>query len=76
MPTNWKKASLSEYNIHKVAEGIDGENYYAYVHPYGQVIVMRETIANGDILFADGKFDLTQAWTDKATLNYKVRSKI
>lgn len=76
MPTNWKKAPLSEYDVHKVAEGVDGYNYYGYVHSYGQVIIMRETIATGDILYADGRFDLTQAWTDKVTLDYKLRNQI
>ena len=76
MPTNFKRAPLSEYDIHKVAEGVGGYNYYGYVHSYGQVIIMRETIATEDVLYADGKFDLAQAWTDKATLDCKVKSLI
>lgn len=76
MATNWKKAPLSEYDIHKVAEGVDGYNYYAYVHSYGQVIIMRETIATGDILYADGRFNLTTAWAGKVGLDYKERNKI
>ena len=76
MGTDWKKAPLSQYDVHKVAEGVGGFNYYGYVHPRGQVIIMREEIATGDILYADGRFNLNSAWTDKAILTYKARNKI
>ena len=76
MGTDFKKAPLSQYDVHKVAEGVGGYNYYGFVHSTGQVIIMRETIATGDILYADGRFSLTNAWTAKATLAYKVKSKI
>ena len=76
MSTNWKKAPLSDYSIHKVAEGVSGYNYYGYVHSTGQVIIMRETIATGDILYADGRFSLANAWAAKGTLTYKAKSKL
>lgn len=76
MPTNWKKAPLSEYDIHKVAEGESGYNYYSYIHPYGQVIIMREKIDGTEILYADGGFDVSVAWATRDTLDYKPRSEI
>ena len=76
MGTNFKKAPLSTYSIHRVKEALGGYNYYGYVHPTGQVIIMRETITTGDIGYADGRFSLANAWAAKATLAYKARSKI
>ena len=76
MGTDFKRTPLSKYDVHKVAEAVGGYNYYGYVHPSGQVIIMRETIATGDILYADGRFSLANAWAAKGTLTYKVRSKI
>lgn len=70
MATNYKKSPLSNYSVHKIAEGESGYNYYAYVHPMGQVIIMRETIATEDLLYADGGLDLTTAWASRASLTY------
>lgn len=76
MGTNWKKAPLSDYSAHFVNEEEAGFNYYGFVHPSGQVIVMREEIATKDILYADGGFNLTNAFTNRVTLDYKELSKI
>lgn len=77
MGTNWKKSPLSNYSVHKVAEGEAGFNYYGYVHSArGQVIIMREEIAIKCYLYADGGFNLNQAWTDRASLAYKTINKI
>lgn len=76
MATNWKKAPLTDYSAHFIKEGEVGFNYYGFVHPSGQVIVMREEITTKDILYADGGFNLTNALTDRVSLDYKELSKI
>ena len=77
MSTNFKKAPLIEYSVHKIAEGEAGFNYYGYVHSSkGQVIIMREEIATQDILFADGGFNLTTAWAGRVDLTYKLKSEL
>lgn len=76
MSTNFKKAPLSSYSVEKIGEGESGYNYYAYVHPMGQVIIMREQISSEDILFADGGLSLTTAWADRVTLDYTTRDQI
>lgn len=76
MATNFKKTPLSDYSVHKIAEGESGYNYYGYVHSMGQVIIMRETIATQDILFADGGFNLTTAWAGRVDLTYKLKSEL
>ena len=76
MGTDYKKAPLSDYSIHRVKEADGGYNYYGYQHPKGQVIIMRETIATGDILYADGGYNLPTSFASRATLEYKELSKI
>lgn len=70
MGTNWKKAPLSNYSVARVAEGESGYNYYAYIHPKGQVIILRENTDGTEYKYADGGFDLTTAWTGRAGLTY------
>ncbi len=74
--TNFKKAPLNEFDIVRIAENEVGYNYYLYLHPSGQVIIMREDINNKEYLFADGGNDLENAWANRASLNYDLRSKI
>ena len=76
MSTDWKKSPLSDYSVHKVGENEGGFNFYCYLHSMGQVIIMREKIDGTEIDYANGGFDLTSAWANRATLAYKELSKI
>jgi len=69
MATKWLDAPLSEYVYHKSAEAESGYDYHLYIHPKGQAIIMRETIATGDIQYADGGIDGAN-WSDRATQDY------
>ena len=74
--TDFRKAPLSQFDIVRIAENEDGYNYYLYLHPSGQVIIMREDIANKEYLYADGGTDLEGAWANRKNLNYTLRTKL
>ena len=69
--TNWKKAPLPNYMIHDIAEDEAGEetgetyNYYRYVHPKGQTIIMRTNSAETNFRYAVG------SWANRINLEYK-----
>ena len=76
MPTDWKKAPLSTYSVVRVFENEDGYNYFIYLHPEGQIIVMRQKTDETELKFADGKFELTDAIDDRVSLDYVERDEI
>jgi hypothetical protein len=76
MSTNFKKASLSNFDIYKIAESEGGYNYYVFVHPEGQVLVMREKTDGTEYLFANGGYSPATAYTNRASLSYDNRSNL
>jgi len=74
--TDWKKAPLTDYIFHDVTENEAGEetgetyNYYRYVHPKGQTIIMREKSDLSEYRYATG------VWENRTALEYKVYSKL
>ncbi len=72
--TNWKKAPLSNYMIHDIAEGEAGEetgetyNYYRYIHSKGRAIIMRINSDETEMRYATG------SWSNRTNLEYKVYS--
>jgi hypothetical protein len=61
----------ANYLVHKVAENLNGYNYYGFVANDGSVIVQRMSVAGTEILYANGGTNLTTAWTAKETLTYQ-----
>ena len=60
-----------------ISTGEGGYNYYAFVHPEkGQVVLMREKTDGTEYLFKNGNFDLTLAWTNRASGTYTTREQI
>jgi len=76
MGTNWKDAPLHEYMISRCAYDEAGYNYFLYVHPLGQVVLLREKTDQTEYLYADGGKNKTTAWTNRATLSYKYYDEI
>ena len=76
MKTNWKDAPISEYMVSKCAYDEGGYNYYLYVHPLGQVVVLREKIDQTEYKYADGGQSKSLSWTNRATLVYKYYDEI
>lgn len=68
---NWKKTNLSAYVIHNIAYNESGEltgetyNYYLYIHPSGQKIIMRENSTETEYRYTSG-YD----WGNRQILNY------
>lgn len=76
MATNFKDEPIHEYMVSKVALNEEGYNYYLYVHPLGQVVVLREKTDGTEYLYADGGRSKTSAWANRVTLNYKYYDQI
>jgi hypothetical protein len=74
--TSYFGHGLRGFYFHKEAENEAGYNYYGYIHRSGEVLIMRETIADGNILFANGQLDFESAWTNRVTLDYDYINKI
>ena len=77
MGTRWLDAPLHEYMIHNIAEGEEGEetgetyNYYLYIHPVGQVLLMRENTDETEYRYANGGLNAGETlWANRATLTY------
>jgi len=70
MGTNFLKATLNTYAISKTVEGVGGYNYYMYIHPSGQVVIMRENSIGTEYKYANGGDNADVAWTNKTTLTY------
>lgn len=68
--TNYKKAPLSEYQF-TYQETTGGYTYIAYQHSSKQVIISRLKSDESELLFADGGFHISTAWTNKIILEYK-----
>jgi len=75
MGTKFRDSELSEYMIHNIAENESGEvsgtlyNYYLYIHPKGQAIIMREKSDDTEFRYANaGKAD--NKWSDRQNLTY------
>jgi len=76
--TKFADSPLSEYIIHAVAKDDLNYTYYFLVHPKGRVIVMREQESSSldYYQYADGKYNLSNAYTNRATLDYKDYDKL
>jgi len=62
----------ANYFVHKYTPtALSGYYYAAWVAVDGSVVIQRIAEDTSEILYANGMTDLTQAWTDKETLNYK-----
>jgi len=70
MATKWLDAPFSEYIIHKIVENEGGYNYYLYIHPKGQAIIMREKIDSTEYKYKDAGRGST-GWNDRASGDYK-----
>ena len=70
MATKFGDSPISAYVIHKIEENLDGYNYYLYVHPKGQAIIMREKIDNTEYLYAKAGSGLNNKWATKNMLDY------
>lgn len=73
--TNWKDGPIGNFVIHKAAEEEDGYNYYLYIHPRGESIIMRTDTAGTEFLYADGGRNGAD-WEDRDTLSYDNYSKL
>ena len=77
MATKWLDAPLYEYMIHNIAEGEAGEetgetyNYYLYIHPVGQALIMREKTDGTEFRYVNGGFNAGETnWSSRTTLSY------
>jgi len=72
MGTKWLDTDFVEFVFHKQTIVVEsGYNYFLYTHPRGQIAMMRISEDNSETLYADGGFNKTSAWTNRASLNYK-----
>lgn len=76
MATDFLANGMNDFYIHKTAESEDGFNYYGYARRDGRVLIMREEISTNDILYAVSGYNLTSAWTNRASLSYDEINKI
>jgi len=65
-----------DFYFHKTSENEGGYNYYAFVNRSGKVYIMREEISTGNCLYADGRYSLDNAWTNRVSLDYDYINKI
>jgi hypothetical protein len=76
MATKFLDSDFSNFVLHKIAESETGEvsgityNYYLYIHPRGQAIIMREESDGSEYRYADGGRGDSR-WADRQTLEYK-----
>jgi len=72
MPTIFLDAPLSEYIFHRQTIVVeDGYHYYLYIHPRGQVVIMRAKEDESEYLYADGQLNQVTSWNNRANLDYK-----
>jgi len=75
MPTKWRDAPFTDYQIHRIALGESGEetgetyNYYLYIHATGQAIIMREKEDETEYKYANAGSGENQ-WSNRTTLMY------
>lgn len=75
MSTKWRDAPLDDFVIHKMAEGESGEetgvtyNYYLYIHPTGQSLIMREKSDYTEYKYANSGLGESQ-WNNRISLTY------
>jgi len=77
MATKWLDAPISEYMIHNIAEGESGDetgetyNYYLYIHPIGQALIMRENTDGTDYRYAKAGLNISDSlWESRTILSY------
>jgi len=70
MPTKFQDSPLSDYQIHRIALAEGGYNYYMYIHPTGQIIIMREKTDETEYLYKDAGRSKTGAWAHRAEGTY------
>jgi len=75
MGTKFRDSDISEFMIHNIAENESGEesgtlyNYYLYIHPRGQAIIMREKSDETEYRYANaGRGD--NKWANRTSLTY------
>jgi hypothetical protein len=76
MATNWKDAPIGQYMVSRCAYNEGGYNYYLYVHPLGQVVILREKTDQTEYKYADGGRDKSGSWNDRDVLDYKYYDEI
>jgi len=75
MGTKFRDTELSEYMIHNIGKNESGEvsgvlyNYYLYIHPKGQAIIMREKSDETEYRYANGGTG-TSRWANRENLTY------
>lgn len=69
MSTNFFDRPLSEFVIHASALAEGGYNYYLYIHPRGQGLVMREKTDSTEYKYANAGINGVN-WAGRAGLSY------
>ncbi len=69
--TDFLGGGIGSFYYHKQDLAAGGYNYKGYIHRTGVILITREEISSGNMLYARGTFgDFDTTWTNRASLTY------